>query len=171
MTGRNAVILLAASFALVASIGIAAADTTTCPTNQSITVGSVVSGAVTDLCAIDGAKEVLQEGTENGKSKLRAFWVFPNVPAGDLSINFWGTRPANSEGDNFQFGYNTTGQAIYQAIDGALINKPFAPAGGITISLFHATQTTTIYLALWDTNNNGPILDTVSLDDVVIISH
>lgn len=171
MTGRTVLVLLAASLAVLASFGIAAADTTICPGNQSITIGSIVSGSVTDLCAIDGAKEVLQEGLDNGKSKLRKFWTFPNVPAGDISINFWGTRPANSEGDNFQFGYNTTGQQIYQAIDGALISKPFAPSGGITIPLLHTTQTTTFYVALWDTNNSGPILDTVCLDDVVIISH
>jgi len=163
--------LLVVSLAVLASFGVAVADTTVCPSGQTISIGSVVSGSYTDLCAIDGAKECLKEGLDNGKSKLRVVWTFPNVPAGDISINFWGTRAANSEGDNFQFGYNTTGGALYQSIDGALINKPFAPSGGITIPLYHSTQTTTFYVALWDTNNNGPILDTVCLDDVVIISH
>ncbi len=171
MTGRTLFLTLAVSLALLASFGIAAADTTVCPSSQSITVGSIDSGARTDLCAIDGATETLLEGLQNGKSKLRAFWTFPNVPAGDISINFYGTRPTNSEGDNFQFGYNTNGKIIYQSIDGALIDSPSAPSGGITIPLYHTTQTTTFYVALWDTNANGPILDTVTLDDVVIISH
>lgn len=171
MTGRTVLVLLAASLAVLASFGIAAADTTICPTNQSITIGSIYSGSPGDLCAIDGAKECLQEGLQNGKSKLRAFWTFPNVPAGDISINFWGTRAANPDNDNFQFGYNTTGGALYQSISGALISKPFAPSGGVTIPLFHTTQTTTFYVALWDTDNSGSSLDTVCLDDVVIISH
>ncbi|HYQ88823.1 MAG TPA: hypothetical protein VEU09_04250 [Candidatus Binatia bacterium] len=162
--------LVAALLAIGSLVGTVSAQTTTCPNTQTITTGSIVSGSYTDLCAIDGAKETLKEGAPNGKSRLRAFWVIPNVPPGDNSINFWGTRPTNSEGDDFQFGYNTTGQIIYQSIDGAIINKPFAPDGGITIPLLHTTQTTTFYLALWDTNNNGPILDTVTLDAVRIIT-
>lgn len=169
MSGRTLLTLLAASLAIACSTNIAAAQTYTCPTAQSITIGSVVSGSYTNLCAEDGSYEVLKEGLDSGISKLRIMYTIPNVPAGTQYINFWGTRPANSEGDNFQFYYNTTGQSFGILITGAIINKPFAPGGGLTVSLgLTTTSTSTIYLLLSDTSNSGPVLTNVTLDTVRI---
>jgi hypothetical protein len=171
MLGRIAAVLLAIGFA-IALASTAEASTTTCPTSQTITIGTIQQGSYNDLCAEDGVFEILKEGLDNnGKSKLRKTFVIPNVPAGTQYLNFWGTRPANSEGDNFQFYYNTTGQPIGILISGGLINKPFAPTGGITVPLnITTTQTTTFYILLSDTNGNGPILDTVTLDTVRIVT-
>lgn len=46
--------------------------------------------------------------------------------------------------------------------------RPFAPTGGITIPLLTTTETKTFTIFLTDTNNNGPILDSVTLDAVRI---
>ena|SRR5690349_16454086 len=145
------------------------AQTYTCPNSQTITVGTIQSGSTASLCAEDGSFEVLKEGLSNGISKLRKTFVIPNVPAGTQYLNFYGTRPTNSEGDNFQFYYNTTGQPFGILISGGIINHPFAPVGGITVPLnITTTQTTTFYILMADTDNSGPILDTVSLDTLRI---
>ena len=143
MSGRTFLSLVAALFAFVCSAGVAAADTYSCPTSESITVGSVVQGGYQDLCDEDGVYEILQEGLDNGISKLRVVWTIPNVPPGKQYLNFWGTRPANSEGDNFQFYYNNDGKIFGMLIPGAIINHTFAPVGGATIDLNLTTTTTT----------------------------
>src|SRR5207249_1991824 len=120
--------------------GYASAQTYSCPTSEVITVGTIESGSYLDLCAIDGSYEVLREGLYNGKSELQIKYVIPNVPPGAQSINFWGIRPANSEGDNFQFYYTADDKPFGILIQGAIINHPFAPTGGITIPLLTTTE-------------------------------
>jgi len=172
MTGRITFTVLAASLALIASFGIAAATTTVvCPSGQTFTIGTAFSGSYSDLCAIDGAKEVAKEALDAGISKLQKSWSFPSVPAGTIVLHYWGTRPANSENDNFQFYYNDTGGAFGQLITGALINKTFAPTDGVRITLETTTQTKNFVVFLADTNeNSGTNLDTVNLDCVTIES-
>jgi len=169
MLRSNLLCALIAAAVVTIFTGVASATTYTCPSNEVITIGTIQSGSFINLCAIDGVYEVLKEGLDNGKSKLRMKYTIPNVPAGTQYLNFWGIRPANSEGDNFQFYYNTTGADFGQLITGAIINKPFAPGGGLTVALgLTTTSTTTITILLSDTNNSGPILDTVTLDAVRI---
>jgi hypothetical protein len=154
--------------AVLAWAGIAGAQT--CPNGETITFGTIVSGSYLNLCQEDGTTEVLREGLVNGKSKLKIVYTIPNVPAGTQSINFWGTRPPNPEGDNFQFYFNTDGGPRFQLIQNAVISKPFAPIGGLTVPLgLTTTSPTTIYLLLQDTNpSSGSQLDTVTLDTVRI---
>jgi hypothetical protein len=158
----------AAIVAAVACLaGTATATTYTCPSAESITIGTIQSGSYGNLCAEDGAYEVLQEGLQGSSSRLRVVYTIPNVPAGTQYLNFWGIRVANSEGDDFQFYYNRTGGSHGILISGGIINKPFAPIGGLTVPLgLTTTSTSTIYILLSDTTNSGPILDTVTLDTV-----
>lgn len=172
MIGRIGLIVLAVSFAVFASFGIAAATTTVvCPGSQVVTIGTITSGSYSNLCAIDGNTEVLTEALDNGVSKLQKKWTFPNVPAGTIVLHYWGTRPANSDGDNYQFLYNDTGQNFGQVITGAVVNKPFAPSDGIRITLETTTSTKDFTVFLKDTNeNSGTSLDSVTLDCVTIES-
>src|SRR6185312_11962779 len=143
MKGRIGIIL--AVFVAVLSIAsIAAATTTTCTSalKETLTTGTIVSGSANWLCYEDGVTEVLREAGTPTISHLLVMWRFDNVPAGAQSITFYGTRPANSDGDNFQFYYNQDGSASGTLISGALINKTFAPAGGITASLNLTTIST-----------------------------
>jgi hypothetical protein len=171
MKGRIGIIL--AVFVAVLSIAsIAAATSTTCTSalKETLTTGTIVSGSANWLCYEDGVTEVLREALDGGVSHLRVMWRFDNVPAGVQSITFYGTRPANTDGDNFQFYYNQTGGAIGLTITGALINKTFAPAGGVTAPLnLTTTQPSTIYILLGDTTG-GAGLDTVNLDRVVVVT-
>lgn len=166
---RFPIILVAAFLLATIAPRAGSAQTYTCPNSQTITVGTIVSGSTASLCVEDGSLEVLREGLSNGISKLRKTFVIPNVPPGTQYLNFWGTRPANSEGDNFQFYYNTNGKPFGILITGAIIDKPFAPSGGITVPLgITTTSTTTFYILMADTDNSGPILDTVNLDTLRI---
>jgi len=170
MTGRTVLFLLVASLAVLASFGVAAADVCTGSWKETLTVGTIFSGTANNICYIDGSTEVLKEALDNGTSHLRVMWRFDNVPAGAQSINFYGTRVANTDGDNFQFYYNQDGGSTGTTISGALINKPFAPSGGSTIPLnLTTTQTSTIYILLWDTAD-GIGLDKVTLDRVAIVT-
>ena len=171
MTGRIGIIL-AVLVAVLSLASIAAADTCTLSGNETLTLGTIVSGTANNLCYEDGVTEVLKEGKDNNnKSHLRVMWKFANVPAGTQSINFYGTRPNNSDGDNFQFYYNQTGNPnIGLTITGALINHNFAPTGGVTSSLsLTTTSTSDIYILLADTAD-GLNLDTVTLDRVAIVT-
>lgn len=169
MSGRIAAVLLVLGIAL--AMASTAQATITCPNSQTITVGTIQSGSTGNLCGSeDGSYEVLKEGLDNGVSHLRKMFVIPNVPAGTQSLHFWGTRPGNPDGDNFQFYYNTTGQPIGITITGALISKPFAPNGGFTVPMnITTTQTTTFYILLGDTAG-GTNLDTVTLDTLYMIT-
>src|SRR5689334_22022280 len=171
MTGRTVLVLVAVSLAVLSIASIAAADTCTASWKETLTLGTIVSGSANNLCFIDSNTEVLKEGRDNNNtSHLRVMWEFDNVPAGVQSINFYGTRPANSDGDNFQFYYNQTGGSIGLTISGALINKPFAPSGGVTVPLNLTTSSTsTIYILMADTAD-GLGLDTVTLDRVAIVT-
>jgi hypothetical protein len=169
MKGRIGIIL-AATVLVLSLASIASATTITCTGSwkETLTTGTIVSGTANNLCYEDGVTEVLKEALDNNVSHLRVMWRFDNVPAGVQSITYYGTRPANSDGDNFQFYYNQTGGPIGLTITGALINKPFAPTGGVTLPLnLTTTQSSTIYILLGDTAG-GLGLDTVNLDRVVI---
>ena len=169
MTGRIGIIL--AVFVAVLSIAsIASATSTTCTSalKETLTTGTIVSGSANWLCYEDGTTEVLKEALSGGISHLDVNWRFDSVPAGVQSITFYGTRPSNFDTDNFQFSYNTDGGSSWTTISGALINKTFAPAGGLTVALGLTTSSSgTIYIRLTDTAN-GVGLDTVNLDRVVI---
>ena len=168
MQGRIGIIL--AVFVAVLSIAsIASATTVTCPSSETITIGSLVLGSYSDLCVIDGSKEVLKEGLGGGVSKLQVQWSFPSVPAGNQVLHYWGTRPTNAEGDNYQFYVTDRGTPFGILIFGAIINHPFAPNDGIRIPLWNTTTTKNFTVFLADTNeNSGTILDSVTLDCVTI---
>jgi hypothetical protein len=154
---------------ILGSVRIASA-TTVCLSNEWWTLGSIVSGSSANLCAIDGSTYVLREALNGSSvSHLNVKWDFVNVPAGTVSLHFHGIRPANSDGDNFQFYYNTNGAGFGTLIPGALINKSFAPVDGVTITLETTTSVKTFTVFLADTAG-GSNLDTVTLDAVRIIS-
>lgn len=82
MLGRRLLSLFVIATAMAFTANLAKATTYTCPSSESITIGTIVSGSYADLCAEDGVYEVLSEGLDGGVSKLRMKYTIPNVPVG-----------------------------------------------------------------------------------------
>ena len=138
-----------------------------CVWTQTISIGTVDSGNSGNLCACDNTKEVLKEALDNGVSKLRAKWTFSQVGPGTIVLHYKATRPNNSDGETYQFYYNTTGGDFGILIPGAVIDHNFAPADGMTFTLETTTTMKDFTILLSDTAG-GTNLDTVSLDCVYV---
>jgi len=91
------------------------------------------------------------------------------VPAGQShKLHVEGHRPTNTEGDNFQFSYSTTGSS-YTTIPGALINTTSDVAGGTDYTFGTGGLSGIVYIRIQDTNqSSGAALDTVYVDHLTI---
>ena len=142
----------------------------TCATSDySTSPGVITGGSYADTCASDNIRETFAETLQAGKSRLKHTWLFQNVPAGTHTLLVEGSRPSNSEGDNFQFYRSTVPGSFYIKIQGALINTvgetTIYSATGLT-----TTQVGSIYIRMEDTNPNGSQLDNVYIDRVILLT-
>ncbi|HEU5181150.1 MAG TPA: hypothetical protein VFW45_10170, partial [Candidatus Polarisedimenticolia bacterium] len=155
--------------------------TTVPPPNPEVTAstdhqtiwGTIFSGSVVNTRVSDNSNEVLKEALVGGVSKLSHIWKFINVPSGCWTLRFEGNRPSNNESDNFKFSWAPDvggSPGTFTDIAGAVIDKGFDPAGGLTASFNGTAPGSTIYIKIQDTNQtSGTGLDKVNIDYLGII--
>ena len=112
--------------------------------------------------------EILQEGPPSGgKTKLKHVWRFDNVPPGlSHQLLIEGYRLDNPDGDNFQFGFNTSCCTLFQTIPGAVINSDMEISANYAFG--SGALSGTIYIAVWDTVAAGTHRATVNIDKLAI---
>ena len=151
-----------------------ALDTGTCDAADAVAwtdyqtgPGVIQSGDVISTRVSDSNYEILRESFSGGASKLKHTWSFLVPAACSRKLRWEGFRPANSEGDNFQFSWasDPSSDANFTPIDGGLINTPFYPQGGLFATFATPGAPTTIYIRVVDTNQtSGSALDTVHIN-------
>lgn len=140
--------------------------------DHSLSPGQPVSGSFADLETSDNRRQVLRETLVNNKSRLKKVWRFDGVPAG-----FWheliieGQRVATPDGDNFRFGWNTTGGSRYQIISGAVIGSTAELTCGGAYLFASGSVSGTLYIMMEDTQSTGKDLTTVEIDRLIIRTH
>lgn len=142
-------------------------------------IGTIFSGSFVATQAHDEqptqVTEVLREVVVGSQSQLSHAWRFDNVPAGSTyKLHFEGSRPANADGDDFQFYWGTSANGPFTSIGtSARITQPTETPGGTDSSTFSPTNFTggTLYINIQDTNraNNKKSLDTVSIDHLEVL--
>jgi hypothetical protein len=135
--------------------------------SENLTSGTR-SGSVQATRNADGVYEILTEG--GAGANLVNTYRFDNVqPGSSHELLLKGNRPSNSENDNFQFSYSTTGQeGSFLDITGALIKKPFEPADPFAFVVASGSLSGTVYIRVKDTNPVGANLDSVKIDYLAI---
>jgi hypothetical protein len=140
-------------------------------------VGSVVSGTYLDTQGPDETpivkRETLQEGAAGtNSSSLNYFYNFGSLPAGTYKLHFKGSRPDNSDGDNFKFRWGTSENGTQTDISGAVISSATEVAGGTDSSTFTLTSASPLYIFVRDTNSqaNKSSLDTVTIDHLAVLT-
>ena len=141
-------------------------------TSQTTLSGSVVSGTLTSLHNDDGDWQVLREQHNGGKpasrvSSLDHRWTFELGSGVAQNLVIEGYRPANDEGDDFQFSISVNGGpfgSVLHTIDDA-------SAQTVTIPL-PVDVTGTVVVRVVDTNRTMGFsdLDELHLDQVYLLA-
>jgi hypothetical protein len=133
-------------------------------------IGTVVSGTYAQTQASDDVREVLEEVSQGGVSRLEHIWRFDDVPLGScITLNVEGYRPSNSDGDDFQFSWSESLNGTYTDIPNAVIKKALELQGGSNYPFARSATSGTIYIKVSDTNQiSGGGLDRVYIDRLEI---
>lgn len=124
------------------------------------------SGTYVNTQVSDNSREILTEG--GSSHNLMHVYTIDNIPAGNLTLTVEGSRPSNSDGDDFKIVYKTTA--------GSCTTSGVFQQSGITInSSAEQTYTATINGFLGgrlcvgiDDSTGGSNNDTVSIDYVAV---
>jgi len=127
------------------------------------------SGTYVNTQVSDNSRETLTEGGTS--HNLMHVYTIDNIPAGNLTLTVEGSRPSNSDGDDFKIVYKTTA--------GSCTTTGLFQQSGITInSSTEQTYTATINNFLGgrlcvgvDDSTGGSNNDTVSIDYVAVANN
>jgi hypothetical protein len=133
-------------------------------------MGTVVSGSYVQTQASDDVREVLEEVSQDGVSRLEHVWRFDDVPLGScITLNVEGYRPNNSDGDDFKFSWSETLNGTYTDIPNAVIKKILELQGGSNYRFARSAVSGTLYIKVSDTNQtSGGSLSKVNIDRLEI---
>jgi hypothetical protein len=142
--------------------------------SEQMYTGTIAAGSHLDVRTSNNVREQLTEALLGGVSRLSHVWRFegvpilPTIPSTTLKLYLEGYRPANSEGDNFQFAYSVNEGSTWSNISGAVIKSPLEPTG-ISYVIGQPVHTGTILIRVEDTNQaSGSQLDSVFIDRLVL---
>jgi hypothetical protein len=162
-------------FALAATGGTGAVFTgpppfVTAADDHVVGVCTVVSGTCAQTRVSDDVRQVLEEVSQGGVSRLEHIWRFDDVPPGScITLNVEGYRPVNSDGDDFQFSWSETLNGTYTDIPNAVIKKALELQGGSDYRFARSAASGTIDIKVSDTNQtSGGGLDRVYIDRLEI---
>ena len=134
--------------------------------------GSIFSGTHLDTRTSNNTREILKESsvqvTGGFTSRLVHTWQFFQVPGTSSHLlHLEGRRPANTEGDNFQFYFSLDG-INYTPVGGALISSAVELNGGADYAIPGTGGTWYIQVRDTDATVGATMLDTVEIDQLTI---
>ncbi|HEU5182448.1 MAG TPA: hypothetical protein VFW45_16805 [Candidatus Polarisedimenticolia bacterium] len=138
-------------------------------------LGTIFLGSYLDTQGPDETpvqRETLKEGAAGTSSSLNRFYNFGSFPAGTYKLHFKGSRPDNTDGDNFKFRWGTSQNGTQTDITGAVISSANEVAGGTDSGTFTLNSASTLYIFVRDTNSqaNKGNLDTVTIDHLAVLT-